>query len=176
MKLDLLGHPAGKIWPLMWLVGESREPVDPAGPSKLTEELSRRTAMKHAQALICLAAVLLPAACSAAHSASSPGTVNGRLVLEGGPLGPGGQQPGTRPIPGTVRFADGHHRPVTVRTTSAGAFSVQLPAGRYQVSDRSPRVLLVNADGTSSQEWSTPVPVTITAHHTTTITLTIIVP
>jgi hypothetical protein len=36
--------------------------------------------------------------------------------------------------------------------------------------------LLVNADGTSSQEWSTPVPVTITAHHTTTITLTIIVP
>jgi hypothetical protein len=133
--------------------------------------------MKQAQALICLAAVLLPAACSAAHSASSPGTVAGRLVLEGGPLDlVTGQQPGIRPIPGTVRFADGHHQPVTVRTTSAGAFSVQLPPGRYQVSDRSPRILLVNADGTSSQEWSTPVTVTITAHHTTTITLTIIVP
>jgi hypothetical protein len=132
--------------------------------------------MKQAQALICLAAVLLWAAYSAAHSAWSPGTVAGRLVLEGGPRGPGGQQPGIRPLPGTVRFADGHHQPVTVRTTSAGAFSVQLPAGRYHVSERSPRILLVNADGTASQEWSTPVPVTITAHHTTTITLTIIVP
>ena len=133
--------------------------------------------MKHARTLICLAAVLLPAACSAAHSASSSGTVVGRLVLEGGPLDlVTGQRPGSRPIPGTVRFADGQHQPVTVRTTSAGVFSVQLPAGRYQVSDRSPRVLTANADGTSIQEWSTPVPVTITAHHTTAITLTIIVP
>ena len=88
--------------------------------------------MKRAQALICMAAVLLTAACSAAHhSAPSSATVTGGLVLEGGPLGPGSQQPGIRPIPGTVRIADSHHRPVLVRTSSSGVFSVELPAGRY---------------------------------------------
>jgi len=133
--------------------------------------------MKRAQALICLAAVLLPAAWPAAHhSAPSAGTVTGRLVLEGGPLGVNGQQPGIRPIAGTVRFTSGDHQAVTVRTTSSGVFSVRLPAGRYQVSDRSPVVQVASADGTSRQEWSTPVPVTVTAHHTTSIMLTIIVP
>jgi hypothetical protein len=130
--------------------------------------------MKRAQALTCLAAVLLAAACSTAH-APPLGTVTGRLVLEGGPLGPGGQQPGTRAIPGTVKFT-GAGQPVTVRTNSAGVFSVQLPAGRYQVADRSPRLLETGANGTSRQEWSAPVAVTVTAHHTTTITLTSIVP
>jgi hypothetical protein len=130
-----------------------------------------------ARALICLAAVLLSAACAPACDSAMPvGTVTGRLVLEGGAQGPGGQQPGTRPIPGTVRFADGHHRPVTVRANGAGVFSVQLPVGRYQVSDRSPRIVRVSADGTRRQEWSTPVPVTVTAHHTVTITLISIVP
>jgi hypothetical protein len=55
-------------------------------------------------------------------------------------------------------------------------FSVRLPPGRYLVSDRSPSVQLVSADGTSRQEWSTPVWVAVTAHHATTITLTSIVP
>ena len=83
--------------------------------------------MKRAQALTCLAAVLLPAACSTARAPPSE-LVTGRLVLEGGPLGPGGQQPGTRAIPGRVKFTGGHHQPVMVRTNSAGVFSVQLPA------------------------------------------------
>jgi hypothetical protein len=131
--------------------------------------------MKRAQALTCLAAMLLPAACSTAH-APPLGTVTGRLVLEGGPLGPAGQQPGTRGIPGTVKFTGGHHQPVTVRTNNAGVFSVQLPAGRYQVTDRSPRLLEISANGSSHQEWSAPVAVTVTAHHATTITLTSIVP
>ncbi|HEY6278837.1 MAG TPA: hypothetical protein VIX86_21195 [Streptosporangiaceae bacterium] len=133
--------------------------------------------MKRAQALLCLMAALLPAACSAAQASSpSLGTVTGRIVLEGGPLGPGGQQPGTRPIPGTVKFTGGHQGPVTVRTSRAGVFSVRLPVGRYQVSDRSPRLLQVSANGTSSQTWSRPVTVTVTAHHTTILTLTSIVP
>ena len=119
--------------------------------------------MKRAQALICLTAVLALAGCSAAHDgAPSAGTVTGRLLLEGGPIGPNGQQPGIRPITGAVRFTGGDHHPVTVRTTSSGVFSVQLPAGRYQVSSRQVR--------------STPVWVTVTAHHTTSVTLTSIVP
>jgi hypothetical protein len=137
--------------------------------------------VKRAQALICLAiclaAMLLPAACAAAPGqASDDGTVAGRLIREGGPLGPGGQQPGKHPIPGTVRFTDGHHRVITVRTNRAGMFSVRLPTGRYHVSDRSPRILLVGSDGVSRQTWSSPVSVTVTAHHTTRVTLASIVP
>jgi hypothetical protein len=133
--------------------------------------------VKRSQALVCLTAVLALAGCSAAHdSAPSAGTVTGRLLLEGGPMGPNGQQPGIRPIAGTVRFTGGDHQPVTVRTTSAGVFSVRLPPGRYLVSDRSPSVQVVSASGTSRPEWSTPVPVTVTAHHTATITLASIVP
>jgi hypothetical protein len=133
--------------------------------------------MKRAQALICLTAVLVLAGCSAAHDgAPSAGTVTGRLVLEGGALGPGGKQPGIRPITGTVRFTGGDHPAVTVGTGRTGGFSVQLPPGRYLVSDRSPSVQLASVDGTSRQEWSAPVWVTVTAHHTTTITLASIVP
>jgi hypothetical protein len=133
--------------------------------------------VKRAQALVCLAAMLLPAACAVAPGhAPAAGTVAGRLVREGGPIGAGGQQPGKQPIPGTVRFTDGHHRVITVRTSSAGTFSVQLPAGRYQVSDRSPRILLVGSDGVGRQTWSSPVSVTVTAHHITRVTLTSIVP
>lgn len=119
--------------------------------------------MKRAHTLICLTAVLALAGCAAAQdNAPSAGTVAGRLLLEGGPIGPNGQQPGIRPIAGTVRFTGGDHQPVTVRTTSSGVFSVQLPAGRYQVSSR--------------QAGSAPVWVTVTAHHTTSVTLTSIVP
>jgi hypothetical protein len=131
-------------------------------------------------AVSCLAALLLLAACAAnprpAPADPARGTVTGRLVREGGPLGPGGRQPGTHPIPGTVRFTAGQHRVITVRTSRAGTFSVRLPAGRYRVSDRSPRLLLVGADGISRQTWSRPVTVIVTAHHITRVTLASIVP
>ena len=133
--------------------------------------------MKRSQALMCLAAMLLPAACTTVPGhASSGGTVTGRLMREGGPLGPGGQQPGTRSIPGTVRFTGGHHQVIMVRTNGVGMFSVRLPAGRYEVSDRSPRILLVGSDGIGRPTWSSPVSLTVTAHHTTRVTLTSIVP
>ncbi len=145
--------------------------------------------MRLARAVGCLAALLLLTACAAGggHDADGGhdgngghgpvrGTITGRLLREGGPLGPDGQQPGTHPIPGTVRFTAGRHRVITVRTSRAGTFSVQLPAGRYQVLDRSPRLLLAEADGTTHQTWSRPVTVIVTAHHTTWVTLTSIVP
>jgi len=162
---------------MLGLAGISREPATAAAPSKQEMDPAGEDAVKRAQALSCLAVMLLPAACMAAPGhASAGGTVTGRLMREGGPLGPGGQQPGTHPIPGTVRFTGGHHRVITVRTNSAGMFSVQLPAGRYDVSDRSPRILLVGSDGIGRQAWSSPVSVTVTAHHTTRVTLTSIVP
>ena len=63
-----------------------------------------------------------------------------------------------------------------VRTSRAGRFSVQLPTGKYQVADRSPRLLLVPANGIARQIWSRPVTVTVTGHHVTRITLVIAVP
>jgi hypothetical protein len=140
--------------------------------------------VKLARAVSCLAALPLLAACAAGpgqHSASGSGrdpargTVTGRLVREGGPVGPGGQQPGAHPIRGTIRFT-GQHRVIMVRTSRAGRFSVQLLAGKYQVADRSPRLLLVAANGIARQTWSRPVTVTVTGHHVTRITLVIAVP
>jgi hypothetical protein len=132
--------------------------------------------MRRAPAVVCLAAMLLPAGCAAASPAPAVGTVTGRLVLEGGPLGAIGQQPGTRPVPGTVQFIGVHHQRILVRLNSSGRFTVQLPAGRYWVSDRSPRVLQVGPGGAGRQTWSRPALVTVTPHHTTKITLAIIVP
>jgi hypothetical protein len=139
--------------------------------------------VKLAQAVSCLAAMPLLAGCAAslAHASAgragpARGTVTGRMVREGGPIGPGGQQPGVHPITGTVRFTGRQHLVVMVRTSKTGRFSVQLPPGRYQVSDRSPRMLLVGANGIGHQTWSRPATVTVTAHHTTRVTLASIVP
>src|ERR1700750_1578795 len=87
----------------------------------------------------------LAAGCaSAAAQPSASGHLTGRLVLEGGPLGPGGGQPGARAMSGTVTVAAAGHQPVTVTVGSSGTFSVPLPPGRYQVSCRSHGVMEVD--------------------------------
>ena len=92
-----------------------------------------------------LLAGLLPAGCAAAGGqAPATGHLTGRLVMEGGPIRPGGQQPGERPIPGTVTVTTAGHRQVTIRVGSSGTFSVWLPPGRYEVSGRSPDIVEVN--------------------------------
>src|SRR5215813_9521835 len=71
-------------------------------------------------------AVLLLAGCGTAggfgpmpeHGASgrpAAGRVTGRLLLEGGPIRPGGRQPGPRPIRGVLAFTATGQRPVRVR-------------------------------------------------------------
>ena len=133
--------------------------------------------MRRMQAVICLAVTLLAAACTAAPGPPPPrDTVAGRLIREGGPLGPHGKQPATIPLPGTVRFTDGHHQMITIRIGRTGRFSGLLPAGRYSVSYRSPRLLEVGSDGIGRQFWSQQRPVKVTPHQTTRITLTAIVP
>jgi len=139
--------------------------------------------VKLAQAVSCLAVMPLLAGCAASLAQDAAGradpargTVTGRMVREGGPIGPGGQQPGVHPIPGTVRFTGRQHQVVMVRTSKAGRFSVRLPPGRYQVSDRSPRILLVGSNGIGHKTWSRPVTVTVSGHHVTRITLVIAVP
>src|SRR5206468_266807 len=82
------------------------------------------------------------------------GHLTGKLVREGGPLGPGGKQPGERAMSGTVTVTSAGHHPVTVTVGSSGTFSVPLPPGRYHVSGRSFHVMEI--DGGSSREppWS----------------------
>ena len=134
--------------------------------------------MRRVPALIWLAAMLVPAACTTAPAhALPPGTVTGMLIREGGPYNMlRHRQAPSAPIPGTVKFTSGHHRVITIRTSTTGTFSGVLPAGRYSVSYRSPRQLEGSSTGSARQYWSQPVPVIITPHHTTKITLTAIVP
>ena len=65
---------------------------------------------------------------------------------------------------------------ITIPIGRTGTFSGRLPAGRYAVSYRSPRLLEFGAAGVARPFWSRPVPVTVTPQHTTRITLTAIVP
>jgi hypothetical protein len=130
--------------------------------------------MSRLQAVTGVAAIVLLSACAPAlaHApavvhAPASGTVTGKLQIEGGPISPGGQQPGKRPVPGTVRFTSTRQRRVTVRVGNSGAFSVQLPPGTYAVCSRSPA-----AQGPCSQARR----VTVTARHTTKIAFTFIVP
>ncbi len=126
-----------------------------------------------------LLAVLLMAGCAATGGqAPVPGHLAGRLVMEGGPMVPGGQQPGERPISGTVTFTSAGHRQVAVQVGTSGTFSVRLPPGTYQVSGRSPFIETGNGSGGSEQELpcSQPLSAKITAGHTATITVACVVP
>lgn len=105
------------------------------------------------------------------------GHVTGRLLIEGGPIGPGGQQPGERPIPGTVTFIAPGHRPVSVGVGTSGKFSAWLPSGRYHVAGRSPDIETVTSSGkTVEQTCSRPLSVTVSARHAVAITVVCIVP
>jgi hypothetical protein len=135
-----------------------------------------------AGALAALAALLTGCAAASAQPPATTqppatGHLAGHLLLEGGALGPDGQQPGERPIPGTVTFAAAGHRQVSVQVGSSGIFSAWLPVGRYRVSGRSPYIETVSGSGAAqvlpcSQPFSAAVP----AGRTTTIAVTCIVP
>src|ERR1700744_3717175 len=92
----------------------------------------------------------LAGGCASAGAPAGSGHLSGRLVMEGGPLGPGGKQPGERPMSGTVTFTAAGHRPITVKVGSSGTFSVPLPPGRYHVSGQSPDIMEI--DGGRSRE------------------------
>ncbi len=134
--------------------------------------------MKRLQAILAVLALMLTAACAAAGPSAFPsGHVTGKLFIEGGPIGPGGQQPGERPVPGTVQFTASGRRPVTARAGSSGTFSVALPAGTYDVSGSSPYIVEEASNGISRQTpCSQPLSVAVASQHTTTITLICYVP
>jgi hypothetical protein len=98
------------------------------------------------------------------------------MVREGGPMGPGGQQPGERPLPGTVTITAPGHKAVTVTVGPSGAFSVPLTAGLYKLSGRSPALMTVDGGRSQEEPCSQAASAAVTAGHTVTITLACIVP
>ena len=141
----------------------------------------------------CLLATAALAGCTTASHAShanhasqhapATGHLTGRFVIEGGPLGPQGQQPGERPLSGTVIVTNAGHPVVRIEVGASGRFSAWLAPGRYQVSGESPDIVqattaTVGNSGSQGQELpcSLPETVTITAGHTATITLVCPVP
>jgi hypothetical protein len=111
------------------------------------------------------------------RDAPATGLLTGRFVREGGPLGPGGQQPAEVPLRGTVTFTATGHRPVSVQVGSSGRFSVTLLPGQYQVAGRSPDIETVDPNGRQQQQaCSQPLSATITAGQTITIAVTCVVP
>jgi hypothetical protein len=138
--------------------------------------------MNPRQAITGAAAMLLLAGCGATSAEHPPmATVTGTFFREGGPLGPGGQQPAEQPLSGTVVFTSGRHR-VAVQVGGSGTFSLRLPPGTYAVSGRTPSIVEVTSGTAAGQQatiatpCSMPVTVTVTARHDTHVTLTCIVP
>jgi hypothetical protein len=103
------------------------------------------------------------------------GTVKGRLVREGGPLGPGGQQPATRPISGIVRFIGPSGQVTRVKVGRSGAFTVTLVPGIYRVRGSSPAVVEVSTSATGSKTTDPPctIPKTVKVTDQTTIGITL---
>jgi hypothetical protein len=119
----------------------------------------------------------LAAGCASAGAQTpSSGHLRGKLVMEGGPLGPGGKQPGERPMSGTVTFTAAGHQSVTVKVGASGTFSVPLPPGRYHVSGRSPDIMEIDGGRSRELPCSQPTSAVVAAGQTSTITLACIVP
>ena len=113
---------------------------------------------------------------SAAGQPPASAHLAGRLVMEGGPLGPGGKQPGERAMSGAVTVTAAGHQPVTVTVGSSGRFSVPLPPGRYHVSGRSPHIMEIDGGRSRELPCSQPTSAVVAAGQTATITLTCVVP
>jgi hypothetical protein len=61
------------------------------------------------------------------------GRVAGKFEREGGPMGPGGEQPPVVPLSGRIVFSRHGHRAIRVRAGNSGRFSVRLTPGDYTV-------------------------------------------
>jgi hypothetical protein len=94
------------------------------------------------------------------------GRVIGRLEREGGPMGPGGQQPQVVPLAGTIVFSRPAHAQVRVHAGKSGRFTVRLAPGSYTVRGRAAGLPVCRYPGR----------LTIAAGRTSRITVACIVP
>jgi hypothetical protein len=139
--------------------------------------------MNYLKACGCALAALVLAGCATASAQPTAptghpvtGHLTGRFLMEGGPISPGGQQPGERPISGTVTFTAAGHRPITVKVGPSGRFSKELPPGSYQVSGNSPDIETVTGSGKTLEQTCGLTSATVIASHTTSVQLVCPVP
>ena len=128
------------------------------------------------------ALVVVGTACGAATgqvvTGTAPaGTVTGTFVREGGALGPGGQQPAEKRLPGLIQFIGTNKQTFKVRVGNNGTFELRLPTGTYSVVGRTPDIVEVDTNGSSRETpCSQPLSVTVRNDHTSNITVTCVVP
>ncbi len=129
-------------------------------------------ATRVAGGIAAIAAAAALTACAAQSSESGPGgtaanrpaygTVSGRLVMEGGPLVPGGQQPLTRPMSGFVQFiGPGGQVVQVVKVGRSGSFTTTLVPGIYRVRGGSPAIVEVSSRGSKGTVRPCTVPKTL---------------
>jgi hypothetical protein len=129
------------------------------------------------------AAMLAAAGCTASsdpHVGTTEtviGTVSGTFLREGGPIGPGGQQPKEVKLAGQIEFLSSGRLAAKAEVGKTGRFSVGLTPGRYTVSGRSPQIVEVTANGKDRERpCSQPASVTVRPGRTVKITVICAVP
>jgi hypothetical protein len=127
--------------------------------------------------VVTLAACGPGASATRATAETDDGTVTGTFMRVGGPLGPGGMQPRSVPLTGTVTFSASHHRMVAVQVGKTGRFSLRLPAGSYAVSGRSLSIVEQLASGANVvRACSQPDHVTVVARRAVRLSVVCAVP
>jgi hypothetical protein len=99
-------------------------------------------------------------------------TVTGRYLMEGGPINPAGKTADPRPIDGQVTFSTGG-RTFNAVAANNGDFSIELTAGTYTVTARTP---YVTGPGQLESSCSLPQTITVRAGVAATVTVYCAVP
>jgi hypothetical protein len=97
------------------------------------------------------AVLLLGTACGTASgrvvTGTAPvGTVTGKFIRVGGPLGPDGTTP-TGPLRGQITFTGANHLTFKVHVGKKGTFKSLLPTGTYKVVGRTPDITGEDGNG-----------------------------
>lgn len=128
------------------------------------------------------AVLLLGTACGTASgqvvTGTAPvGTVTGKFIRVGGPLGPGGTQPPAVPLRGQIKFTGASHQTFKVHVGKKGVFKIVLPTGTYKVVGRTPDITSQDGNG-PVKDARCPLPrkIKVTKNHTVKIKVVCSVP
>ena len=103
------------------------------------------------------------------------GTVTGKFIRVGGPLGPGGTTP-TVPLRGQIKFTAAHHLTFKVHVGKKGTFKI-LPTGAYKVVGRTPDITGEDSSGhVKDASCQLPHKIKVTRNHTVRIRVICAVP
>jgi hypothetical protein len=113
--------------------------------------------------LVACGSAVTPAARTRASTAtgSRSGTLTGVVRMYGGPMNPATGKQALNGSPGTswtVHVRSGSQEVATTTSDSTGRFTVQLPAGTYQLDCIDPTPVVINAGRTATHDCAVAVP------------------